>query len=649
MAIRSFPQRALIAAAVLAWAGPAGAQGFFDIFAPPPRQSGSEANEPLMSPEQRRTVQRELGARGFYRGPINASLNRETRHAIARWQASVRQNPSGYLTRGQLANLLTPQQPAAAAPEATAPPVAEAPAVPTAPPVAAPPVPAAAAVLPQTTVLTMGSAFWSDQLPARAAIAGQAPAASAVRQATALYAALTATGYAGWVREHPGQPTPGRLIGFLGPLWLGEAQVRRLFVDPVEVQGQPTPLPVPGSGTIAARTSSLVTAIEQLGPEALGRLQQRFDEQYRPLILMQAAKSPLQITSIETVDLGSFDAQAGGYRTPPGEDRIIDEGPTDGTEGWPRIVLATDGPARPPLVPMAEAAPPPRVYLSRRVTAGSVSFAFGGPRLEILVAGRQAPLTLHPDAELQQRLAPAPSRAPVSAATTESGLDVLGLTLGMEMAQAQQILATHMPGHRTVEIAQKEPGEVLFGTARVHVAADNGERIALVTQPDRSGTRIVAIGRHLFGGTDAYDREQLIADLSAKYGGAPLREGALLHWGGQDATAETLCHLMLGSVDLGSWTDASGQPVRWQDFAPADAALQYRGAGPMYWPGLRVPSAQRAADYGGCRPTVAVYIHGNGPRASEFTLWLADPKAYMGLLAAPAAPQPATAAARPKL
>lgn len=234
------------------------------------------------------------------------------------------------------------------------------------------------------------------------------------------------------------------------------------------------------------------------------------------------------------------------------------------------------------------------------------------------------------------------------AATPGAGPDVLGIRLGMELSDAQQVLAGHMPGHRLVEITQKDPARlVLFGTARVLVAADNSEAIALVTQPERSGTRVVAIGRRLYGGPDAYDRDALTADLSAKYGGQPLRAGALLHWGGQAAAAESVCHVMLGAVELGPWTDAAGLAPRWQDYLPPEVATDFRGPGPMYWLGLRAPSPERAQEYAACLPTVAVYIPGAGPRASEFTLWLTDAKAYMGLLAAPAAPAPATA--RPKL
>lgn len=77
------PAWAVLAYALFATGGAGQAQGLFDTFAPPPMQSGSQANELLMPPEQRRAVQRELANRGFYRDPINAALNRETRHAIA--------------------------------------------------------------------------------------------------------------------------------------------------------------------------------------------------------------------------------------------------------------------------------------------------------------------------------------------------------------------------------------------------------------------------------------------------------------------------------------------------------------------------------------------------------------------------------------
>lgn len=369
---------AVLALALLTSGGTVRAQGFFDVFAPPPSQSGSEANEPLMTPEQRRAMQRELGNRGFYRGAINAALNRETRHAIALWQASIRAYPSGYLTRGQLASLLS-----------------------------APP--------PQ--------AF------------------------------------------------------------------------------QPAPASPP------------------------------------PPVVQQAAPPAGTATTAPTAGMGAY--------------------------------------------------------------------------------------------------------------------DVVGLRLGMDLSDAQQIIDAHIPGNRILKVAPSDPGSVvLFGTARVHVAADNKEIIALVTQPEKSGSRVVAIGRYLFGGTDAYDREELIGDLAAKYGGQPLRSPPLLHWGGQASTMETICHLMMGGVDLGAWTDQDGKAPDWKAYAPPAAAAPFQGPGPMYWLGLRAPSLERLADHAPCGPTVAVYIPDSGRRASEFTLWLSDAKAYMTLLATPTALPaaiPTAPSAKPKL
>lgn len=277
-----------------------------------------------------------------------------------------------------------------------------------------------------------------------------------------------------------------------------------------------------------------------------------------------------------------------------------------------------------------------------------MALAFGGPRLEILVSGKQQGLTLHPDATLRQGVPTPPTPGSPPATASGAGPDVLGIRLGMELSDAERIVAGHMPGHGSFEIAQRTPVRSNpFGTVRVLVAADNSEAIALVTQPKTSGTRIVAVSRHLFGGPGAYDREALIADLPAKYGGEPLRADALLHWGGQSSAAETVCHVMIGTVDLGPWTDASGRTPRWQDYLPAGGATDFRGPGPMYWLGLRAPSPERAPDDAACLPTVAVYIAGAGPRASEFTLWLTDSKAAMGPPAA--SPTPAPATARPKL
>ncbi|MHB2170232.1 peptidoglycan-binding domain-containing protein [Alsobacter sp. R-9] len=231
--------------------------------------------------------------------------------------------------------------------------------------------------------------------------------------------------------------------------------------------------------------------------------------------------------------------------------------------------------------------------------------------------------------------------------------DVLGLKLGMDLDEAERLLREQMPDARVLTLAPPAGSPpVAFGHARVLVRGDGKESIALVTEPERSGPKVLAIGRYLFEGAGAIDRAGFIADLEAKYGAGPDRDGALLRWGG--GAPVVLCRIDLGGLERGTWTDSAGPVTDWRPLSPPGADPSFRGPASMNWAILRGPTTSRPSAYERCGPTVTAWVPDAGGRTGEFSLWLVDAKAYVAAMSQPAtAAAPAPAAepprARPRL
>lgn len=232
-----------------------------------------------------------------------------------------------------------------------------------------------------------------------------------------------------------------------------------------------------------------------------------------------------------------------------------------------------------------------------------------------------------------QQPEPATTPAPI-----DKSFDVVGLRLGMDLAAAENVVRAHMDvAHRLSFSTSSQPLLVPFGNATVFVRKDNSEYIALVTEPSRSGTRVVAIGRYLVMGLGAFDRDEFTTDLGRKFGPSPLRSEEVLYWGGStDRRTHNPCLVQMGGLGgAGTWTDESGATPDLTRFSPPGANPGTRGPASMPWIGLRVLDLKQASAYRGCGPHVAAWVPNLNGRTGEFAVWLTDTKAYIDILSGP--------------
>jgi hypothetical protein len=243
-----------------------------------------------------------------------------------------------------------------------------------------------------------------------------------------------------------------------------------------------------------------------------------------------------------------------------------------------------------------------------------------------------------PPAPAVAALPPQPSEPAMTPAPTDRSFDIVGLRLGMDVAAAEGVVRTHMDvAHKLNFLGASRQMLVPFGNATVFVRKDNGEYIALLTEPSRSGTRVVAIGRYLAMGLGAFDKTEFISDLEQKFGPAPLRSEEFLYWGGSsDRRTDNPCLVRMGGLgDAGTWTDESGATPDLTRLIPPGAKPGIRGPASMPWIGLRILDLQQASAYRGCGPTVSAWVPDLNGRTGEFAVWLTDTKAYIDILSGP--------------
>lgn len=253
--------------------------------------------------------------------------------------------------------------------------------------------------------------------------------------------------------------------------------------------------------------------------------------------------------------------------------------------------------------------------------------------------------------------------------------DIVGLSLGMDMAAAEEAIRAHMPVGRVIEAQRLAIGDPKakrqYGSGKAFIREDGREAIVVYDEPPDAAGEVVAVARTVYlpGGSVAPDAA--VGLLRDKYGpetnltadAASGRFHALWEFGSRMATAETQMTCYIG--DGTSWAGNDG--ARWiESGVIGDPWLTVPEAGgrvlpyterPMY---LRKPPATPAPAPEGminsptraatCRPVViSTYNLHDG--AEVLATVLMDPGRYAELyraaLAEPDGPPPGSAETTP--
>lgn len=214
--------------------------------------------------------------------------------------------------------------------------------------------------------------------------------------------------------------------------------------------------------------------------------------------------------------------------------------------------------------------------------------------------------------------------------------DILGLTLDMTASEAEKQLRGTKQYDRVLIITPKA-GDIprAFAYARVLVRNDSREYIALVTQPDRTGDKLVAIGRHAFEVLGLYNYSNFLASLEDKYGSPREVNGDLVHWGGLPGAGRTdgPCFVQIGRLEAHhNWSTEDGKPIQWSNYIPAAVPSAFLGPQSMIWIALKVADLSRAREYLPCGPTVVAWLPKVGKHVTEYGIWLTDAGAYFDIM-----------------
>jgi hypothetical protein len=300
---------------------------------------------------------------------------------------------------------------------------------------------------------------------------------------------------------------------------------------------------------------------------------------------------------------------------------------------------------------VAQPAPPLTVQIPAAPVAVAPPEAVGAPKPK----AAEAPQLDVAIASADRPPQPAPAQAvspPAPVEPTKPTYDIVGLRLGMKLPEATELIGKHMTVKAVLERTPIPSGQIdVFAHARVFVSEGNSEYLVLVTLPDKRGDEILAIGRYVFGGLGAFERGELLAGFREKFQTDPMTSNERFYWGGalQRNRIGSACHVDLGTIGQGNWSDSRGQTPDLRSFSPPGANAAFSGPASMAWIGLNVRDLNQLVQYKDCRPSAAAYIPEVGGRVGEFTIWLTDTRNYINALTGPSLPRPGTTAPRMKL
>lgn len=139
-------------------------------------------------------------------------------------------------------------------------------------------------------------------------------------------------------------------------------------------------------------------------------------------------------------------------------------------------------------------------------------------------------------AEPVRALAATPQPATVRASAIATDVpDIVGVRLGSSAEAAVAAISSHLTGAREVTAARRataNPAQFApYGNARLFLAPDGGEAIAIYHEPPAAADTVVALWRRVRVAPGVSDPAGLFAGLIAKYGEPSARRESSLWWG----------------------------------------------------------------------------------------------------------------------
>lgn len=227
--------------------------------------------------------------------------------------------------------------------------------------------------------------------------------------------------------------------------------------------------------------------------------------------------------------------------------------------------------------------------------------------------------------------------------------DVLGMTLGMSLAEFDKAARAHLP--QADHYRTTRPGTPPFGSAEGYLDPATGEALAAVYAPASPDRTVVAIMRQLEFPKAEISVEGLRASLVEKYGPA-ITEYRDLQWTWGTLPADEDGYGFCGGQSTLNPMSAEGQPEMGSDDPAAlERARSSQRGDPGFWMRLGWPSVALAGqgpapDLARCGPVVAVAVEPHHkPDTVILRLWLSNRKLAEDLAAAAAPAEPA----RPKV
>lgn len=213
-----------------------------------------------------------------------------------------------------------------------------------------------------------------------------------------------------------------------------------------------------------------------------------------------------------------------------------------------------------------------------------------------------------------------------AAASAPDATDILGIKLGMQAQQFEEIATERFPSALRY-VSVKEMGEQgIFDMAEAFVNPENSETLLAITAETDLGNEVVAVMRYLSFAQNEVTLDGIRAALEKKYGQPALvgGEGRELYWG-------------IPSRELDGWGTCGGHRTFRGDSTPQmepDGADGFAPIGPLAgaralhvygWPSndKNEPFYSQALPY--CGPTIAAKVFEFSGRV-EMTTWLVDKK-----------------------
>jgi len=111
----------------------------------------------------------------------------------------------------------------------------------------------------------------------------------------------------------------------------------------------------------------------------------------------------------------------------------------------------------------------------------------------------------------------------LAAKSQPGSYDLLGMKLGMSMAQAEELIREHMPVDRVFDLKRapvlvRDSPILAYASGKLFIRKDARETIALIDEPPSAGSKVVAIMRTLMLPKGALPVDRALASLRQKYG-----------------------------------------------------------------------------------------------------------------------------------